>query len=554
MLANGLISSAGSRDAIESGRFAFHRIPATTSEVVMTKPKSFEKSEVRLAASFEDAPATIEPETPFRIAILGDWSRQSRTEADISRIGPILVDRDNFDEVMRHFGVEITLQLTGDPSSRITVQFSEIDDFHPDSIYRRVGTFASLRDLRQRLRNRSTVAQAAAEVRRWSSPVEAQTADNRVDSESRPVQNDSRIAGGADLLEQMLSGTQIEQSAHSMAKSMAEPGWDEFLQALVKPYIIPGDDPEHAELVASVDRATSELMRSILHDPKFQEVEASWRALHFLVKGIDTGPELKLYLVDISKTELEADLSSEEELRASGLYKLLVDQSIGQVGAEPWALLCGNYTFDSTREDLNTLAQISHVAKAAGAPFIAAADPRIIGCNSAVDLPALEELAGVDGEKQDAWAALRGLPAASYIGLAMPRFLLRLPYGESTDSTEEFEFEEFGETTDHENYLWGNPAFACAFLLARSFSDYGWNLRPGAILDIEGLPLHVYEEEGESKIKPCAEALLTLSTAEAIIEQGIMPLLSYSGSDAVRLARFQSVAQPPTGLNGKWTS
>jgi type VI secretion system protein ImpC len=295
-------------------------------------------------------------------------------------------------------------------------------------------------------------------------------------------------------------------------------------------------------------------MRSILHDRNFQEVEASWRGLHFLVRGVDTGPELKLYLIDVSKPELEADLSSAEEVRACGLYKLLVDQSVGQPGSDPWALLCGNYTFDNTQEDLKTLTSLSEIAQAAGAPFIAAGDPRIVGCDSAIDLPAIEELARVDSEKENAWAAFRGLPATSFLGLAMPRFLLRLPYGESTDSTEEFAFEEFGESTNHDSYLWGNPAFACTCLLARSFNHYGWSLRPGTILDIEGLPLHVYEEEGESRIKPCAEALLTISTAEAILEQGIMPLLSYSGSDAVRLARFQSVAQPPTGLNGRWIS
>ena len=98
--------------------------------------------------------------------------------------------------------------------------------------------------------------------------------------------------------------------------------------------------------------------------------------------------------------------------------------------------------------------------------------------------------------RRRAWEALRKLPEASYLGLALPRFLLRLPYGADTDPTERFAFEEMDARPEHDHYLWGNPALACAYLLAQAFSQDGWDLRPGVVQEIESLPLHVYREAG----------------------------------------------------------
>ena len=110
-------------------------------------------------------------------------------------------------------------------------------------------------------------------------------------------------------------------------------------------------------------------------------------------------------------------------------------------------------------------------------------------------------------------------------------------------SVESFDFEEMTGVPAHEDYLWGNPAFACAALLAESFSEYGWDMRPGTHAQIGGLPLHVYEQDGESALKPCAEALLTDEAVERILENGLMPLVSLKGQDAVRIVRFQSIVR-----------
>jgi len=294
-------------------------------------------------------------------------------------------------------------------------------------------------------------------------------------------------------------------------------------------------------------------MRAVLHLPPFQALEAAWRSVWFLISRLESDAQLRLELIDVSKDELLADLLSSSELPLTGAYRLLVEQTVETPGAEPWAAIVGNYTFDSTSADAELLNRLARIAAAAGAPFLAAASPSLLGCKSLAATPDPRDWKLTeDTETVLAWRALRELPEASYLGLALPRFLLRLPYGQQTHAVEGFNFEEMSSPPEHDRYLWGNPAFACALLLAEAFSAEGWSMRPGIYRDIGGLPLHTYSEGGETRAKPCAEALLTERAIEAILDKGIMPLVSLKGQDSVRLVRFQSLADPPAPLAGPW--
>jgi type VI secretion system protein ImpC len=291
----------------------------------------------------------------------------------------------------------------------------------------------------------------------------------------------------------------------------------------------------------------------MLHHPDFQALEAAWRGLDFLVSRLETGARLKLYVLDLSKSELAADLNDTYDLRNTGLYRLLVEQTVGTAGGEPWAVIGGNYTFGQTRDDAELLGRMARIAAAAGAPFIAAADSNLLGCESLAQTPDPDDWRVTRDEfGQAAWQALQNLPESAYLGLALPRFLLRLPYGKDTDALDQFEFAEMTGDPDHENYLWGNPCFACICLLGQAFSANGWDLQSGAGNDIDNLPLHIYREAGQTHIKPCAEALLTERAAEIIMSSGLMPLLSFRERDMIRLARFQSLMLPPTRLAGRW--
>jgi type VI secretion system protein ImpC len=202
------------------------------------------------------------------------------------------------------------------------------------------------------------------------------------------------------------------------------------------------------------------------------------------------------------------------------------------------------------------LERIASVCKKTGAPFLAAASPNIVGCSSFGTTPDPDDWkpAATEGE-QEWWNRLRKTPPASYLGLALPRFLLRLPYGQETEPISAFTFEEVAGVPEHEDYCWGNPVFACLVLLGQAFIESGWEMNPGSIKDIEGLPLHIYQDEsGASMTKPCAEAWSTEQGVECILDRGLMPLVSYKDQDRCRLVRFQSLALPPASLGGRWST
>ncbi len=515
---------------------------------------TFSFDEFNALATMEETRGSVaEPDSPFRIALMGDWSGRAhrRLTVEPGSVKPLLIDRDNFDEVMSQLGVELRLPVTDGGDAHLTLYFKELDDFHPDRIFERVELFDALRQTRERLDNPSSFASAAEEVRGWAGRKDKEESAT-LHGEQHAIDSPPVAAlDGSSLLDRMIEET---GDARRTSKD-ADDELQAMLRAVVRPHLVSFDEAEQAELVSLVDEATSRLMRSILHHRDFQALESAWRAAHFLVSHLETGTDLKLYLIDITKEELASASGATNDIEATAAYKLLVEQSINTYGGELWAVLAGNYTFEATRADARLLERLAHIASRAGAPFLAAADSGLIGCDSLAQTPDPDDWqTQMDGESVEAWAALRGLPQASYLGLALPRFLLRLPYGAETEPTENFDFEEMTETPEHENYLWANPSFACAYLLGRAFTEAGWNLQPGILQEIEGLPLHIYQADGDSYIKPCAETILTTRAAEKILAEGLMPIISFQGRDTVRLARFQSLAAPVTPLHGRWNS
>jgi type VI secretion system protein ImpC len=331
-------------------------------------------------------------------------------------------------------------------------------------------------------------------------------------------------------------------------------GWQEFLQALVAPHVEPGVDPRQEELAAVVEEATAVQMRLLLHHPAFQTLEAAWRGLHLLVRQLDTDSGLQLHLLDVTREELAADCAAATEQEGnSELYRILVERTVGTPGAERWAVLAGNFTFEPAAADLELLHYLGTLAGAAGTSFLAAADSRLFGCDDLARHPDPSTWPE-NATELASWDELRRLPEARSIGLIAPRLLLRLPYGRGGTATDTFEFEEMPGRPSHSAYLWGNPAFAGLYLLGASFNRSGWEMRPGELLLVEDLPAHVYDEDGERVLKPCAEVLLTDRAIEAMLQRGVMPLLSQVGRAAVRLGRFQSIAEPATPLSGPWQS
>ena len=509
-------------------------------------PKPFDFGGVNLTAGGESSGARSSSETPFCIAILGDFSGRANRgiseENAIAKRRVVLVDRDNFGQVLSRTGAEIQL-ATGDESLRL--RFSELEDFHPDRIFQQLEAFGKLRDLRGRLQDPSTFQRAADELGLRSSGSVSELRSANTSPAAAP--NPTRLAES--LLDEM-----IEQTESRVADDRYKGKPDEvreLAQRVAAEHVVSAPDARQPEILSVIDRGIGGLMRAVLHNRDFQALEAIWRATFLLVRQLETGSQLKLYVVDISKEELAADLKSAADLRDTGMYRLLVEQSVETPGAEPWAIIVGNYAFGSESDDAAVLSRMAQIAHRAHAPFVAEASPHLLGCDSLASTLHPREWK-ISHQLAGDWAALRRQFEADSVGLALPRFLLRLPYGKKTVPLESFDFDEFPQPPKHEDYLWGNPGFAVALLLAQSFSEAGWDMKPGSMSDFDRLPLHVYEKNGESESKPCAEVLLTEDAAERILEEGLIPLVSFKDRDSARVVRFQSIAKPLRGLAGPW--
>jgi type VI secretion system protein ImpC len=477
------------------------------------------------------------PETPFRILLLGDLdARTSRNLTQpLADRHPVLVDMDTLEAFLKALRAEVQLGLPGTAAAPIRIVASGLGDLHPDRLYERMDLFAALRKTRQRLLDPATFDSAAAEVRAWGggAPVVAPTAATEV---GQPPAGMPARESDAETIERLLGrATPTAPSPGSAASDL--------IRKAVAPHVVAAPAGDQPALVASVDAAVAELMRRVLHDSAFQALESTWCGIDFLLRRLETNESLKVSLLNLSRAELSADLMASEDLRQSALFRILVESTVQSPGAEPWALLLGLYGFGSGHEDLELLGRLAKLAQAAGAPFVAAAGTELV-------LTALQNPERLATDKE--WAALRTSSESVSLGLACPRFLLRMPYGRSTDPISAFAFEEFAGRPDAEAYLWGHPALAVGVSLGQMFAESGWEMSPAPGAELDDLPVHSWKEGNEPKMTPCGETWLKDAQAERLLEAGLTPFQSIQGKDAIRLTRLQSIHQPLTALAGRW--
>jgi type VI secretion system protein ImpC len=478
------------------------------------------------------------PETPFNILVLGNFSGSRRAGR-----GPGRKDRANFDEVVEGLGVALNLSGPGDEGDGLVLHFDELEDFHPDGIYAQVSAFEPLREMRRQLRDPASFQAIAKRLGAGQAAASAPKPVSPAPAEPAPA---------GDLLSQVLEQS---SSAKGPKAPSRDPGHlDDFLRKITASHRTAAADPRQADLIAEVDEAIGECMRAILGHPDFRALEAAWRSLHFLTRRLETGDELDVYLLDVSKAELAEDLASAREPSSAAIHKLLVGGTIDVAGGVPWAALIADMTFAPTESDVLLLGRMAEVARAAGAPFLAAADPAFLGWDARTPNPDPDEWPPLDPEFREIWNSLRSFTYASSLGLAVPRFLLRLPYGRDNDPIDSFNFEELSDHSAVDDYLWGNGAFLAAVLLGESFSRSGWNFRPDGVLDIDDLPLPVPRDKRSSPPVACTDVVLGHRAAEIVVKRGLMPLLAMRDQDVVRLGRFQSIAEPSSPLAGRWNS
>jgi type VI secretion system protein ImpC len=323
-------------------------------------------------------------------------------------------------------------------------------------------------------------------------------------------------------------------------------------QALADTKLISDDALRSIEqIIAAIDKKLTEQVNLILHHEDFQALESAWRGLHHLVNNTETDETLKIKVFNISKKEMGKTLKKFRGTAwdQSPIFKKVYEEEFGQFGGEPFGLLVGDYYFDHSPQDVQLLADIAQVAAGAHAPFIAAAAPTVMQMDSWSELSNPRDLTKIfQTPEYAAWRSLRESDDARYLGLAMPRFLSRLPYGAKTEPVEEFAFEEDTSAPDGAAYTWTNAAYAMATNITRAFKLYGWTTAIRGIESggaVEGLPTHTFPTDDGGVAMQCPTEIAISDRREAeLAKNGFMPLIHKKNSDFAAFIGAQSLQKP----------
>jgi type VI secretion system protein ImpC len=323
-------------------------------------------------------------------------------------------------------------------------------------------------------------------------------------------------------------------------------------QALAQTTLIGSDVVQTIEaIIAQIDATLSAQINVILHHDDFQKLEGAWRGLHYLVTNTETDEMLKIRVLNISKADLGKTLKKYKGVAwdQSPLFKQIYEAEYGQFGGEPFGCLVGDYYFDHSAPDVELLAELAKTSAAAHCPFLAGASPSVFGMDSWQRLSDPRDLSATfTTPEYAAWRSLRESDDAKYLGLAMPRYLARLPYGAKTDPVEAFNFEEDTAGATHNRYTWANAAYPMATNVMRSFKLYGWCSRIRGVESggaVEGLPVHTFPTDDGGVDMKCPTEIAINDRREAeLAKNGFMPLLHRKNSDVAAFIGAQSLQKP----------
>ncbi|WP_010487719.1 type VI secretion system contractile sheath large subunit [Pseudomonas sp. S9] len=349
------------------------------------------------------------------------------------------------------------------------------------------------------------------------------------------------------LLDQIIAETRLtpDDEAYDIAKR----GVSAFIEELLKPQNQnePVKKAMVDRMIAEIDAKLSSQMDEILHNQNFQALESSWRGLKLLVDRTDFRENTKLELINASKQDLLEDFEDSPEIVQSGLYKHVYTAEYGQFGGQPVAAIIANYYFDPSSPDIKTMQYVASVASMSHAPFIAAARPKFFGLEAFTGLSDLKDLKDhFEGPQFAKWQSFREQEDARYVGLTVPRFLLRNPYDPEENPVKSFVYKE-NVANSHEHYLWGNTAYTFASKLTDSFAKFRWCpniIGPQSGGAVEDLPLHHFESMGEIETKIPTEVLVSDRREYELAEEGFIALTMRKGSDNAAFFSANSTQKP----------
>jgi len=500
---------------------------------------------------------------PFRILLVGDFSgrgwKREHGGAPLPLARPLAVDAAAIDRAFGACGV--ALLIDGGGGEPTVVSFESLEDLHPDRLLARVPDLAAPLRLRAELAGRAPGPDTFSAAEGWLAAQVGLTASASEATALGEVKEPAPVSGGAaresadDAVARLLGRAPQAPAASSPSSGAAPPtaaaAMRDLIASIIQPHVTPDPGPRRAQLLQAMDEVLAARLRAVLAAPAFRAVEGAWRGVERLVRTLDTHSELGVFLLDACRADLlDAVAAPDGNLEVSALHRLLASSD------RRYALVAVGLQFERTSEDLRLLGALGAVVARHGGSLVAGGAPSLAGSPSLADLADPTTWRSPDeGADGALWRALRESPIGRSIELALPRVLGRLPYGKKTDPIESFPFEELAPRAGRapEARLWSPAAFALAEVYGAAFRAEGWQMdAPAGQLDLDDLPAHTYDDDGEVRLCPPAEVGLGERAGSAIVAAGLTALLARRDRGAARVVPSGSIALPPAPLDGPW--
>jgi len=474
---------------------------------------------LHLKYEFSTKNTTIMKELPFVVGVMGEFTGYVDPDNPIKPLKErsfINIDSSKsyiFNEILRtcnprvNFKVEntISFELT-EKDIKDTVQkklivditFNSIDDFRPNNVALKIPELVTLIDKRDQLLNMLVNREIKPEQQKW--------------------------------LDKIINDKSIQEKLNKELQTINIYENNTLLLEIIN------------SKIKEINQLLQKQLNSIIHHPDFQKLESSWRGLHYLVMQSEISELLKIQVLNLTKDEMEKDLTSATSFDESSLYKIIYTNKY-KLDEVPFGVLIGDYYFRNRPQDIDILTKISYIAAAAHTPFISSASPKFFELENYTELNKLRYLSKIfDGVDYAKWRSFRELEESRYIVLTLPRILMRSPYGKNTDPIDSLPFEEDVIGEDKKQYLWGNAAYALGARITNAFSKYGWCesiVGPEGGL-LEGLPYHFFDPEEERKQEICSIEVLIPDYGNEFSELGFTPLIHCKGSGNANFFRVQT--------------